>query len=141
MKSLLFVRIPSTCICFTLIILGNMGFNLLWGDNVSPFLLLLFVWLIACQLIDLLISKIEFRKWSHYCVTESVILYLLSLFFFRIFVWDDRNILRLVSFTVIFLITDVFVFWYFHKRQELQAQEINQLIRAREKQQLQSPIK
>ena len=141
MKSLLFVRIPSTCICFTLIILGNMGFNLLWGDNVSPFLLLLFVWLIACQLIDLLISKIEFRKWSHYCVTESVILYLLSLFFFRIFIWDDRNILRLVSFTVIFLITDVFVFWYFHKRQELQAQEINQLIRAREKQQLQSPIK
>lgn len=141
MKNLLFIHIPSTCICFTLIILGNLGFSLFWGDNVSPFLLILFVWLIVCQFIDLLISKIEFRKWSHYCVTESVILYLLSLFFFRIFTWGDRYILRLSSFTVIFLITDVFVFWYFHKRQEVQAQEINQLIAAREKQQPQSPIK
>ena len=131
MKTLLFVRIPSTCICFTLIVLGNLGLNLLWGDNGSPFLLRLFAWLIVCQFIDVLISKIEFRKWSHYCVTESVILYLLSLFFFRMFVWDDGNIFRLISFTVIFLITDTFIFWYFHKRQEVQAEEINQLIRAR----------
>ena len=116
MKNLLFIRIPSVCICFTLIIIGDAVVSLLWGSG-SAFLLVLFGWLIACQVVDLVVSKIEFRKWSHYCVTESVILYLLS---------------RLAAFTVIFLAADVFIFWYFRKRQEIQAKEINELIRAKE---------
>ncbi|MBD5525404.1 MAG: hypothetical protein HDR04_13500 [Lachnospiraceae bacterium] len=128
MKNLLFTRIPSICICFTLIVIGNWGLNLLWGGDVSLFLPVLFVWLVACQFIDLIISKIEFRKWSHYCITESAVLYLLSLFVFRLFIWDSMDIPGLVSFTVIFLVTDGFVFWYFHRRQEMQAKEINQLI-------------
>lgn len=132
MKSILFTRIPSTCICFTLIVIGNLGFNLLWGNEVSPFWMILLVWLIVCQVIDLLVSKIEFRKWSHYCIAESAVLYLLSLLFFRLFVWDKMDISILVSSTLIFLVTDGFIFWYFHKRQEIQAQEINELIRARE---------
>lgn len=131
MKNLLFNCIPSICICFTLIVIGNWGLNLLWGDDVSLFLPVLFVWLTVCQLIDLIISKIEFRKWSHYCITESAVLYLLSLFVFRLLIWDGINIPILISFTVIFLITDGFVFWYFRKRQEMQAKEINQLIQER----------
>lgn len=131
MKNLLFNCIPSICICFTLIVIGNWGLNLLWGDDVSLFLPVLFVWLAVCQLIDLIISKIEFRKWSHYCITESAVLYLLSLFVFRLFIWDGINIPILISFTVIFLVTDGFVFWYFRKRQEMQAKEINQLIQER----------
>ena len=130
MKNLLFTRIPSICICFTLIVIGDWGLNLLWGDGVSLFLPVLFVWLAACQFIDLIISKVEFRKWSHYCITESAVLYLLSLFVYRLFIWDSMDILTLVSFTVIFLVTDGFVFWYFHRRQEIQAEEINQLIHA-----------
>lgn len=131
MKNLLFNCIPSICICFTLIVIGNWGLNLLWGDDVSLFLPVLFLWLTVCQLIDLIISKIEFRKWSHYCITESAVLYLLSLFVFRLFIWDGINIPILISFTVIFLVTDGFVFWYFRKRQEMQAKEINQLIQER----------
>lgn len=131
MKNLLLNCIPSICICFTLIVIGNWGLNLLWGDDVSLFLPVLFVWLAVCQLIDLIISKIEFRKWSHYCITESAVLYLLSLFVFRLFIWDGINIPILISFTVIFLVTDGFVFWYFRKRQEMQAKEINQLIQER----------
>lgn len=131
MKNLLFNSIPSICICFTLIVIGNWGLNLLRGDDVSLFLPVLFVWLTVCQLIDLIISKIEFRKWSHYCITESAVLYLLSLFIFRLFIWDGINIPILISFTVIFLVTDGFVFWYFRKRQEMQAKEINQLIQER----------
>lgn len=96
-------------------------------------MLVLLGWLIACQVVDWLMDKIEFRKWSHYCVTESVILYLLSLAVFGIFLWDSWNLSRLAAFTVIFLITDGFIFWYFHKRQEIQAREINELIRAEEK--------
>ena len=55
---------------------------------------------------------------------------MLSLFVYRLFIWDSMDIFTLVSFTVIFLVTDGFVFWYFHRRQEIQAKEINQLIHA-----------
>lgn len=132
MKNLLWNRIPSICICFTLIVLANWGLDLLWGYEVSPFLLVLFVWLVACQFIDTLISRIEFRKWSHHCIAESVVLYLLSLFVSRMFFWKGMDVSIFVSFTVIFLITDGFIFWYFRKRQEIQAEEINELIRVRE---------
>ena len=132
MKNILFTRIQSTCICFTLIVLGNWGFNLLCANETSFFCLIVFVWLIVCQFIDFLISKIEFRKWSHYCIAESAVFYLLSLLFFRLFVWDGMDASIWITFTVIFLVTDGFIFWYFRKRQEIQAQEINELIRARE---------
>ena len=98
MKNLLFFRIPSVCICFTLIIIGDAVVSLLWGSGGSAFLLVLFGWLIACQVVDLVVSKIEFRKWSHYCVTESVILYLLSLFVFGLFFGVTRDIFRLAAF-------------------------------------------
>ena len=91
MKNLLWNRIPSTCICFTLIVLANWGLNLLWGNEVSSFPLILFVWIAACQLIDALISRIEFRKWSHYCIAESVVFYLLSLFISRMFFWKGMD--------------------------------------------------
>lgn len=128
MKKLLFVRIPSICICFTLITLGNVILDLLCGRNVSLFLPVLFVWLAACQLIDQLFGYIDFKKWSHYCITESVVLYLLSLLVFRLFFWDGFSVSALISFTIIFLITDVCVFWYFYRRQQIQAEEINSLI-------------
>lgn len=132
MKNLLLNRIPSTCICFTLIVLANWGLNLLLGGEVSPFLPVLLVWLAVCQLIDELISRIEFRKWSHYFIVESAVLYLLSLFISRMFFWKGMDVSVFISFTVIFLFTDGFIFWYFRKRQEIQAKEINELIRARE---------
>lgn len=128
MRKLLFVRIPSICICFTLITLGNVILDLLCGRNVSLFLPVLFVWLAACQLIDQLFGYVDFKKWSHYCITESVVLYLLSLLVFRLFFWDGFSFSALISFTIIFLITDVCVFWYFYRRQQIQAEEINSLI-------------
>lgn len=128
MKNLLFVRIPSFCICFTLIILTNVIIGLVYGDNISPFSLILAVWLLFCQLFDVLISRINFKKWSHYCVTETISLYLISLLFYRIYFGRSFSALQFVLFTAIFLITDSFIFWYFHRRQQIQADEINALI-------------
>lgn len=128
MKNLLFVRIPSFCICFTLIILADVVIGLAYGDNISPFALILAVWLLFCQLFDVLISRINFKKWSHYCVTETISLYLVSLLFYRIYFGRNFSGLQFVLFTVIFLITDSFIFWYFHRRQQIQADEINALI-------------
>ncbi len=128
MKDFLFTRIPSLCICFTLITLTSALIDMLRGAPSGAALPILFLWLAACQLVDILLGKINFKKWMHYCLAESALLYLLSLLFFRLLYWDSFSLQRLLSFTAIFLVTDIFIFWYFHKRRQLQAAEINALL-------------
>lgn len=128
MKNFLFVRIPSICICFTLITLADVITSLLFGNNTSPYVLVLFLWLILCQVIDCLISKVDFQSWIHYCLTESMVLYLSSLAVFGILFWHGITLHQFILFTVIFLIVDIFIFSYFRKRQQLQADEINELL-------------
>jgi len=128
MKNFLFVRIPSICICFTLITLADVITSLLFGNNTSPYVLVLFLWLILCQVIDWLISKVDFQSWIHYCLTESMVLYLSSLAVFGILFWHGITLHQFILFTVIFLIVDIFIFSYFRKRQQLQADEINELL-------------
>lgn len=132
MKNLLFVRIPSLCICFTLITLTDVLLGIIRGDRTSLYIPILFLWLILCQAIDFFVSKIDFHKWLHYCIAESLILYFVSLAFWRIFFWSSLTGGQLLYFTVIFLITDIFVFSYFRKRQKIQADEINALLSERQ---------
>lgn len=125
MKNLISTRIPSVCICFTVIIL----LDVLGSNPINPGILGLFLWLIVCQAIDALVSRIDFRKWSRYCLTESAILYIASLILYP-FISGGTALTpyRLFKFSIVFLITDVFIFYYFHKKHLLQADEINELI-------------
>lgn len=128
MKNLILTRIPSICICFTLIILADVITELIFGNHASPYVLILFLWLVLCQVIDCLISKIDFQSWIHYCLTESLVLYLSSLAVYGALIWHGISLRQFLLFSVIFLIVDIFIFSYFRKRQKLQADEINALI-------------
>lgn len=126
MKHLILQRIPSICICFTVITLANtvLAYGKGWSQGN---LLILFIWLAVCQGVDALWSRIDFKKWSHYCISESGLLYILSLAFFAglngkvTAAWLGR-------FTGVFLLTAFCVFWYFRRRGKLQAEEINRLL-------------
>ena len=128
MKNLFFVRIPSTCICFTLIILATALNNLFYGAEVPLFPIVLFVWILVCQAIDWLFSFINFKSWLQYCLTESIVLYAGSLAVALLFHWISFSAYHLVSFTVIFSIVDIAVFRYFKHRQKLLAEEINEML-------------
>lgn len=128
MKNLLFTRIPSTCICFTLTTLFTVLINLLYDSSVSNFPLILFCWIIVCQIIDWLLSFINFKSWFRYCITESVLLYTGSLTIALLLDWMHLNIDSFISFTLIFIIVDAFIFWYFRHRQKMLAEEINSML-------------
>lgn len=132
MKNLLLNRIPSICICFTIVILAGILCNWIFGEAQSVYPLFLFGWLTICQGIDWLISRIDFRNWMAYCLTESIVLYIVSFaaglgLKWMNFTWDS-----VIAFTVIFLVVDGFIFWYFRRRQEILAEEINELIKKRD---------
>lgn len=128
MKNLFFIRIPSTCICFTLIILVTLLNNLLYGADVPLFPLTLLGWIIICQIIDWLFSFMNFKNYLQYCVTESIVLYISSLAIAYLFKWISFTLRNLISFTIIFLIVDILIFWYFKHRQKLLAKEINAML-------------
>ena len=128
MKKLLFIRIPSACICFTAVILGTVVSNFLFDAKTSLFPLCLFCWIILCQGIDWLISLIPFKKWISYCLTESIILYICSLVFALLVDWISWTATSIGVFTVIFLGVDALIFLYFRHRQKLMADEINSLL-------------
>ena len=114
MKQFLFVRIPSVCICFTAIILCSFGMNLLSGHSVSTFPFQAFGWILACQV-------------------ETSILYVTTLAAVYVFHWTAITVPSIVSFSILFLAVDSFVFWYFYRRQRLLAQELNQLLQAQQR--------
>ena len=135
MNKLLSVRIPSICICFTLITIANSALQVLYSrglDGYTASVLYLFLWLILCQLIDAAVCRIEFRKWSHYCLTESLLLYLSTLVFCRVFYWDSLTIRQLATYTAVFLLVDISIITYFRKRQAMRAEEINELLHKRD---------
>ena len=65
MKDIISIRIPSICICFTLVTVANSALNLLHSGGTDMYaisILLIFVWLVLCQLIDAAICRIDFKK-------------------------------------------------------------------------------
>ena len=131
MKDIISIRIPSICICFTLVTVANSALNLLHSggtDMYSVSILLIFVWLVLCQLIDAAICRIDFKKWIHYCITESLILYLATLVFCRVFYWHSFTVRQLIMYTVVFAFFYIFKFYYLRKRKEMRAGEKNRNI-------------
>lgn len=131
MKNFLTVRVPSVCICFTLLLLANAVLNLLGGIGTEGYdftVLVLFLIILLCQAVDIALDHVEFRTWRQYCITESLILYVVTLTMSRIFFWPSFSARQLIIFTTIFLLIVTAVFSYFRKLQRMQADEINALI-------------
>lgn len=105
MKNFLTVRVPSTCICFTLLLLANAALNLLSGIDTEGYdftVLVLFLIILLCQGVDIALDHVEFRTWRQYCITESLILYVVNLAVFRIIFWHSFSARQLIIFTLIF---------------------------------------
>lgn len=132
MKRFLFARIPSICICFTGILMGSLVVNLLSGWPVSPFPFQVLGWVLACQGIDWLLSDLNFKSWLHYCLVEFAILYTISLPVALVFRWTTGSIPSIVAYSLVFLAVYGLLCWYFRRRQQLLAQELNQLLQERE---------
>ena len=127
MKHLLFTRLPSTCISFTIIILAASLINL-FHSSFFAFPIQLFCIILGCQAIDWLLSYVPFKSYLQYCLTESAILYAGTLTAALLLDWISWKPASIVFFTLIFLVASSFLFWYFKRRQKLLADEINHLL-------------
>lgn len=133
LKQFFFARIPSICICFTGIILGGLVANLLSGWPVSPFPFQVLGWIVVCQGIDWLLSHLDFKSWLRYCLVEGAIFYAVSLPVALAFHWTTGTAQSIVAYSLIFLAVYLLLIWYFRRRQQLLARELNQLLQEQQK--------
>lgn len=133
LKQFFFARMPSICICFTGILMGSLVANLLSGWPVSPFPFQVLGWIVVCQGIDWLLSYLDFKSWLHYCLVEASTFYALSLPVALVFHWTTGTVQGIVVYSLIFLAVYFLLVWYFRRRQQLLAQELNQLLQKRQK--------
>lgn len=126
------VRIPSTCIVFTLTILCSCIWNITRGIYLNGFVFFVlefFVFLVIMQAISIFIGRLNFKKYRYYFLTEMLIYYAAMLLFAYIGHWFSFEAGNLLVTTVCFWAIGAYVHHYFYSVNKAEAEEINKLLR------------
>ena len=126
------IRIPSTCMVFTLTILSSCIWNMARGiylDGFVFFVLEFFGFLVVTQIVSDFIGRLNFKKYMHYFFAEMLIIYAAMLLFAYIGHWFSFEAGNLAITTVIFWAIGAYVHHHFRSMQKAEAEEINKLLR------------
>ena len=132
MKNIRKINIPSVCIVFTLTVLCSCVWNIcngLYLNGFAFYVLEFFGFLVVMQIAGNFISKINFKKYRHYFITEMLIYYAAMLVFAYLGKWFSFAPKNLLLVTVIFWAIGAYVHHYFRSIHKAEADEINKLLR------------
>ena len=127
MKRQFFARLPSACICFTVITLAVSLINP-QSRSLPVFCIQLFCVILGCQAADWLLSFVRFKSRLRYCLAEAALLYADTLAAALLLGWSSPEPLSIAVFTLVFSAAYASVFWYLQYRQKLLADEINRML-------------
>lgn len=126
--------LPSAAIGFTLTILSVSVLNLMEGNECQSnwWILEVFGYIIVLQLLDTLLDRIDFRSYFAYFVTEAVLGYgLLVVVFGYVGNWFSFTPIKIVQVTVLYILILAYIHFYFYRRAQRNAEEINELLKQR----------
>lgn len=123
----LFNYIPSICLCFTLGVVILTLVNLINGyTNMSNLgLLYYFVLIVAVHFITFAVSKINFKTYRAYHITNFSAIYiffLISNYSFRLASLTLENFIQTLIWS---LLMYYLIYFYYNKKNKLEANEIN----------------
>lgn len=123
--------LPAISISFTFIILYASVNNIISGydkEGFCIFILQVIGYLIIAMLIDFLVSLINFKKFIHHFIVETVLLYPITFGFVIIGKWFQVNITSFIWCSFIYLIAMIIIHYYFYYITKRQAVEINNIL-------------
>lgn len=126
----LFNYIPSICLCFTLGVVISTCSNLINGyTNMSNLgILYYFILVVAVHFITAAVSKINFKTYRAYHITNFLAIYiffLISNYFFR---FTSLTFEALITNLIWSLLMYSLIYSYYNKKNKLEAEEINKKI-------------
>lgn len=126
--------LPSTAFAFTAVMLCVCVLNLIEGYEYQNNwrILEVFGYIVVMELVDVLLSRIEFKHYLTYFLTEGVAGYGL---FFGLFGyvgnWFSYTPKRMMQVTLIYILIFAALHYYFYRRAQSRADEINEMLKDR----------
>ena len=126
------IYLPSTAITFMAVILWVSALNLIQGCEYQSnrWILEVFGYIVTMEFLDVLISKIEFRHYLSYFLTEALIGYVVLMGIFGFFGnWFPYTPVGIAQVTVMYLLILAYIHYYFYRRSKNSADEINDMLK------------
>lgn len=123
--------LPAISMAFMIIILLAGFINQILYDNQNGFISFIFevfVYLIITCIIDELIGRIDFKSYIGHFLSESILIYPITIFFSVIFGWFAMNVVNLILYSVIYLCIMIGIHLYFYYIEKMNVTEINRLL-------------
>jgi len=134
MKKFRKVYLPSLAITFMLASLISAIFNIQAGNNQNGYFTFIFQllgYLICIEIIDYLLSKVNFKNYITYFITGGVIYYAIFMGCGYIFHWFGFQITNIIYMTMMFVAVCGFIQYHFYRLFQQEAKEINEILRGK----------
>lgn len=130
MYKLVKVYLPGTAIMFTLVMLSNVIINALYGgfNDYHQMTLELLGFIILLEVLDKLISKVNFKTYRAYFITTFIVMYSVYLAVGYVFHWFDFNVVNLIVVTIPFTLIFIGMHCYYRYLSKKEAEQINKLL-------------
>lgn len=132
MKRIINIYLPSAAMTFTMVLLGVSVLNLAEGCKYQNniWILEVFGCIVLMEFLDVLLGKIEFKRYLSYFCAEAAAGYVLLFVVFGYFGnWFSYTPGRIAQITVMYLLVLACVHYYFYYRAKSSADEMNRMIK------------
>lgn len=128
--------LPSFGITFTIMMLYTCGVKLLEGTGTisTGYILELFGFVLAAELAEAVLGRINFTDRKVYIVTENVLIYGILLLFAYFGKWIPFRTGAVLQLTLVFLLVMAFLRFHFTRVSKINAEQINRMLEEREDQ-------
>lgn len=125
---------PAISIAFTFIVCYGAVSNYIQGndkDGFVYFIIEIMGYLIISIVIDYLVSLINFKKFLYHFITETILLYPLTIIFAIWGYWVETTLFNLIWYSMLYVLIMIVIHYYFYFLTKKQADEINKLLKGR----------
>ncbi|MBH1941730.1 DUF3021 family protein [Mobilitalea sibirica] len=131
------IHLPAISMAFTLAILFSATITLLRGNDTTGIfasVMQMLGFVVALQIINVFISRIRFRKYYQYYLSNFFIMYAFFISVAYVFHWFGFRLENIILNTIIFIFIFTFIQHHFYKLLKKEADEINALLDNKERQ-------
>lgn len=125
------IFLPAISMAFTIIILLAGIINWIVDKNLSNFVAFIFevfVYLIITCIMDELIGRIDFKSYIGHFISESLLIYPVTMIFGIRFRWFGLSVTNLLFCSFIYLCVMIGIHLYFYILEKINVAEINSLL-------------
>jgi hypothetical protein len=126
--------LPALSISFTVIMMLAGIINMIFAENKDGFVCFIFevfIYLVITCILDEWIGKIDFKTYIGHFLTESILLYPVTILFVIRYKWVGVSVRNILFSSIVYILVMAGIHLYFYYIEKSSAEEINRLLQER----------